>query len=277
MKKILFAILIMSANLIFASSKNTLGGGYTRKDKEVKIGINIGLVRDAAWYYDSEKNTNKVNKEATLERYAMSGELQAKFFKNFSLKEDIKIKIGVGSSIYIQYDKPLHTGFRPKNKYKNDTTGKNNPSLPNLGSGESSYLLENTDLLRKLKEEEQEEKRAKKIYFTNLDGMVNLAEGHIDANFSVFSTLEIEKIVNSDFSVYVGADLGADIALHHCIAESDSEKSTGIDLKFVLERRKFILPHARGYFGVDYKNFEIELGAGYPKFITFGFGYRFKF
>ncbi|WP_068268362.1 hypothetical protein [Caviibacter abscessus] len=132
--------------------------------------------------------------------------------------------------------------------------------------------------MNQLQQEEQAEKTEKKEHFTNLKGMVNLAKGHIDANFTIFGTVEIEKIVNSDFSIYAGADLGLDIALHNYIAESNANKEKiGYSRKYILERRKLILPHARGYFGVDYKNFEIELGAGYPKFITFGIGYRFKF
>ncbi|WP_156414479.1 hypothetical protein [Caviibacter abscessus] len=46
---------------------------------------------------------------------------------------------------------------------------------------------------------------------------------------------------------------------------------------FIIEKRKFVLPHAIGYFGVDYKNFEFKVGAGYSKFIILGFEYRFKF
>ncbi|WP_197407538.1 hypothetical protein, partial [Caviibacter abscessus] len=88
---------------------------------------------------------------------------------------------------------------------------------------------------------------------------------------------EIEKMVSQDFSVYAGADLGVDIALHKCIAISSNTSSVGYEGTYRIERRKYVLPHARGYFGVDYKNFEFEIGAGYPKFITFGFGYRFKF
>ncbi|WP_068268364.1 hypothetical protein [Caviibacter abscessus] len=205
----------------------------------------------------------------------MSGELQAKYLKSFILKEDLKIKIGVGSSIYIQYDKPLTTGFKPKKKdINNDSLGDNNPSIPTIGSGVASYLSEQINLLYQL---QQEESVSHNTYFKNLTGMVNLAKGHFDANFTIFGTLEIEKIVNPDFSIYVGSDLGVDIALHHCIAESDSQPNTSSNFKYVLERRKFVLPHARGYFGIDYKNFEIEVGAGYPKFITLGFGYRFKF
>ncbi|WP_068268363.1 hypothetical protein [Caviibacter abscessus] len=70
-----------------------------KKDKEIKIGLNIGLVRDAA-LYSSKGDTDSTYKEATLERYAMSGELQSKFLKSFVVKRDLKVKLGAGTSIY---------------------------------------------------------------------------------------------------------------------------------------------------------------------------------
>ncbi|WP_068268360.1 hypothetical protein [Caviibacter abscessus] len=120
---------------------------------------------------------------------------------------------------------------------------------PELPITNKEHLSGSTDLLNKL---ETESKSSGSSFF-NVDGMANLAKGHIDANFTLFGTLEVEKIVKPDFSIYAGADLGVDIALHHCIAESSKKVATGT--RYVLERRKFILPHARGYFGVDYKNF----------------------
>ncbi|WP_068449369.1 hypothetical protein [Caviibacter abscessus] len=58
-----------------------------------------------------------------------------------------------------------------------------------------------------------------------------------------------------------------------------TKTTNGINIgnTFIIEKRKFILPHAIGYFGGDYKNFEFKVGAGYSKFIILGFEYRFKF
>ncbi|WP_068268361.1 hypothetical protein [Caviibacter abscessus] len=68
MKKVFFIILLLSTNLI-----------CTAKDKEIKIGVNIGLVNDSAWFYNGVAWNKYIYREATLERYAMSGELQTKF------------------------------------------------------------------------------------------------------------------------------------------------------------------------------------------------------
>ncbi|WP_068267909.1 hypothetical protein [Caviibacter abscessus] len=85
MKKKIFIVLTLTTNLLFAVN-----------DKEIKANANVGLVRDSAVVV---KVKWLIYKEATLERYTMSGELQEKFLKSFSLKENIKIKLREGSSI----------------------------------------------------------------------------------------------------------------------------------------------------------------------------------
>ena len=106
--------------------------------------------------------------------------------------------------------------------------------------------------------------------------MLKLAEKHISASVTTFATVEVEKILRSDLSIYGGADLGLDVYLSARSVEA-TLKDPGNHIKYLLERGTKVLPRVKGYFGVDYNNFEFEVGAGYPQLITVGVGYRFKF
>ena len=48
------------------------------------------------------------------------------------------------------------------------------------------------------------------------------------------------------------------------------------DIRYLIERREKYLPRVKGYFGVNFRSLEFEVGTGYPQVFSFGVGYRFK-
>ena len=267
MKRILTCLLIMQS-LSFAKS-----------GIEVKVGVNMSAAREEALFYNlyKDKGFSKAYEDAalaSLRKNEIAGEIETKVLKSIKVSPSVNVKIGGGLSIYLNKSSKLTTGFKQRRTkaipQQNGTTKIiNTAELPDISGG--AGITPDTNIAEALFNKNN-------VTFENRTGY----------NITTFGTLEVEKILRSDLSIYGGADLGLDIALQEKIFESTIHDNiyngNGSDdfkgkeaYRFLIERRTKVLPRVKGYFGVDYNNFEFEVGAGYPQLITVGVGYRFKF
>lgn len=264
MKRILTFLLIMQS-LSFAKS-----------GIEVKVGVNMSAVQEQSRFYNlyQDKNFSKdldKSQLSSINNNEIAGEIETKVLKSIKVSPSVNVKVGGGLSIYLNNSRRLETGFKKKSKQPVEF-----PTLTN-----TNPLNEDTNFYEKIKEfvddkfDETKYPGFKNIN-DNMPHMLKLAEKHTSASITAFGTIEVEKILRSDLSIYGGSDLGLDVSLSARSVEATSDDGTG-KIKYLLERGTKVLPRVKGYFGVDYNNFEFEVGAGYPQLITVGVGYRFKF
>lgn len=261
MKRILTCLLIMQS-LSFAKS-----------GIEVKVGVNMSAVQEQSRYYNlyQDKNFSKdldKSQLSAINNNEIAGEIETKVLKSIKVSPSVNVKVGGGLSVYLKNSRRLETGFKKKSEHIAE--------IPVYGN--SDALNENTNFYDKIKN--LVDNPINKSIYEDIDkkmpDMLKLAEKHTSASITTFATVEVEKILRSDLSIYGGADLGLDVYLSARSVEA-TLKNPGNHIKYLLERGTKVLPRVKGYFGVDYNNFEFEVGAGYPQLITVGVGYRFKF
>lgn len=261
MKRILTFLLIIQS-LSFAKS-----------GIEVKVGVNMSAVQEQARFYNmyEEHNYSKALDKAQLSvknNNEIAGEIETKVLKSIKVSPSVNVKVGGGLSIYLNNSRRLETGFKKKSAQIVE--------FPFYGNADP--LNEDTNFYNKI--EHLVKNPFNQNIYNDIDkkmpDMLKLAEKHTSASITTFGTIEVEKILRSDLSIYGGADLGVDISLSARSVEATFE-NPGNHIKYLLERGTKVLPRVKGYFGVDYNNFEFEVGAGYPQLITVGVGYRFKF
>ena len=252
---------------------------FAKSGIEVKVGINMSAVREEALFYNlyKDKGFSKTYEDAalaSLRKNEIAGEIETKVLKSIKVSPSVNVKVGGGLSVYLNKSSKLTTGFKQRRTkeipQQNGTTKViNSAETPDISGG--AKITPDTNIAETLFDKNN-------VTFEHRTGY----------NITTFGTLEVEKILRSDLSIYGGADLGLDIALQEKIFESTIHDNiyngNGSDdfkgkeaYRFLIERRTKYLPRVKGYFGVDYNNFEFEIGAGYPQFITVGVGYRFKF
>lgn len=261
MKRILTFLLIIQS-LSFAKS-----------GIEVKVGVNMSAVQEQARFYNmyEDHNYSKALDKAQLSvknNNEISGEIETKVLKSIKVSPSVNVKVGGGLSVYLKNSRRLETGFKKKSNQIAE--------FPVLGNADP--LKEDTNFYNKI--EHLVKNPFNHNIYEDIDkkmpDMLKLAEKHTSASITTFGTVEVEKILRSDLSIYGGADLGLDVYLSARSIEA-TVKNPGNQIKYLLERGTEVLPRVKGYFGVDYNNFEFEVGAGYPQLITVGVGYRFKF
>lgn len=261
MKRILTFLLIMQS-LSFAKSGIAL-----------KVGVNMSAVQEQSRFYNlyQDKNFSKdldKSQLSSINNNEIAGELETKVLKSIKVSPSVNVKVGGGLSVYLKNSRRLETGFKKKSSQIVE--------FPFLGNADP--LNEDTNFYGKIKN--LVDNPINKNIYEDIDkkmpDMLKLAEKHTSASITTFATVEVEKILRSDLSIYGGADLGLDVYLSARSVEA-TLKNPGNHIKYLLERGTKVLPRVKGYFGVDYNNFEFEVGAGYPQLITVGVGYRFKF
>lgn len=261
MKRILTCLLIMQS-LSFAKS-----------GIEVKVGVNMSAVQEQSRFYNlyQDKNFSKdldKSQLSSINNNEISGEIETKLLKSIKVSPSVNVKVGGGLSVYLKNSRRLETGFKKKSEHIAE--------IPFYGN--SDALNEDTNFYDKIKN--LVDNPINKSIYEDIDkkmpDMLKLAEKHTSASITTFATVEVEKILRSDLSIYGGTDLGLDVYLSARSVEA-TLKNPGNHIKYLLERGTKVLPRVKGYFGVDYNNFEFEVGAGYPQLITVGVGYRFKF
>lgn len=261
MKRILTFLLIMQS-LSFAKS-----------GIEVKVGVNMSAVQEQSRFYNLYQKHNfskdlDKSQLSAINNNEIAGEIETKVLKSIKVSPSVNVKVGGGLSVYLKNSRRLETGFKKKSNQIAE--------FPFYGNADP--LKEDSNFYNKI-ESLVNDPFQHNIYEDinkKMPDMLKLAEKHTSASITTFATVEVEKILRSDLSIYGGADLGVDISLSARSVEA-TLKDPGNHIKYLLERGTKVLPRVKGYFGVDYNNFEFEVGAGYPQLITVGVGYRFKF
>lgn len=261
MKRILTCLLIMQS-LSFAKS-----------GIEVKVGVNMSAVQEQSRFYNLYQKHNfskdlDKSQLSAINNNEIAGEIETKVLKSIKVSPSVNVKVGGGLSVYLKNSRRLETGFKKKSEHIVE--------FPFLGNADPLY--EHTNFYGKIKNlvDNPINNNAFEDVNKKMPDMLKLAEKHTSASITTFGTIEVEKILRSDLSIYGGADLGVDVSLSARSVEATFE-NPGDHIKYLLERGTKVLPRVKGYFGVDYNNFEFEVGAGYPQLITVGVGYRFKF
>ncbi len=260
MKRILTCLLIIQS-LSFAKS-----------GIEVKVGVNMSAVQEQSRFYNLYQKHNfskdlDKSQLSAINNNEIAGEIETKVLKSIKVSPSVNVKVGGGLSIYLNNSRRLETGFKKKSK-----------DIAEFPSSKDDPLEEDSNFYNKI-ENLVKNPFQHSIYDDvnkKMPDMLKLAEKHTSASITTFGTIEVEKILRSDLSIYGGADLGVDVSLSARSVEATFE-NPGDHIKYLLERGTKVLPRVKGYFGVDYNNFEFEVGAGYPQLITVGVGYRFKF
>ena len=256
---------------------------FAKSGIELKVGVNMSAVQEQSRFYNlyQDKNFSKdldKSQLSSINNNEIAGEIETKVLKSITVSPSVNVKVGGGLSIYLNKSSRLTTGFEQRrvqnikgNNGQIKTTG--TAEFPSISGG--AGIKTDSNIARTLFNKDN---NFKDFTFENRTGY----------NITTFGTVEVEKNLRPDLSVYGGIDLGVDIALKEKIFESTIHDNVytgdGSDdfkgkeaYRFLIERRTKYLPRTKGYFGVDYNNFEFEVGAGYPQLITVGVGYRFKF
>ena len=268
---------------------------FAKTGIELKIGVNASMLQERSRYYNLYSQSQYAKSEGSLAtriNNEIDGELDIKVLKSMSVNSNTNIKVGGGLSVYLYKSQKLTTMFRQREDKKADIPKKGKPD--NKMANEEN-VTEEMNIYNKFKDLKYNNGSARTVSNNDYNGsysterykdMLNMLEQHNNAIITAFSTFEVEKILRPSFSVYLGTDLGLDISLTNHSAETylqnnangqPNNGNTTISKKYVIERRTKLLPRVKGYIGVDYNNFEFEIGAGYPQIVTVGIGYRFKF
>lgn len=233
MKKILLYLTVISATISMAAA-----------DIDLKLAGNFGVgLKGGTFRHKTTTSINQIknesheDKKVFVKKVAFTGSFEAKLLKGFSIKEDLKIKIGAGTSLNIT-----------KLPVFNEFVDTKNQEVPqNVTAGQTTNLRESN----------------RQPFDISVTAFGTIEIEKILKDFSVYFGID------AGIDVILGETEGKGIYIN--------KGSNQTLVYLLEKRKKRIHPKVKGYTGINYKGFEAEIGLGYPQIITIGLGYRFNF